>query len=102
MIINTHTHGDHVSGNVEFAENVEVVAHENTQANMQEMRPNSSSAPRDTPPPNIFRDNDGRGLPTQTFTDRMTIGSGSDQIDLYYFGRAHTNGDAMVVFRRIA
>jgi glyoxylase-like metal-dependent hydrolase (beta-lactamase superfamily II) len=28
----------------------------------------------------------------------MTIGSGSDQIDLYYFGRGHTNGDAWVVF----
>jgi glyoxylase-like metal-dependent hydrolase (beta-lactamase superfamily II) len=28
----------------------------------------------------------------------MTLDSGRDQIDLYYFGRAHTNGDAMVVF----
>ena len=28
----------------------------------------------------------------------MTIGSGADQIDLYYFGRGHTNGDAWVVF----
>ena len=61
MIVNTHTHGDHVSGNVEFPENVEIVVHENTRANMQEMRPNSSSAPRDTPAPNIFRDNDDKG-----------------------------------------
>jgi len=98
MIINTHTHGDHVSGNVEFAENVEIVAHENTLANMREMRPNSSRPPSNSPPRNIFTENDGQGLPTQTFTDRMTIGSGSDQIDLYYFGRAHTDGDAMVVF----
>ena len=98
MIINTHTHGDHVSGNVEFADNVEIVAHVNTRANMQEMRPNSSRAPSSTPPRNIFRENGGKGLPTQTFTDRMTLGSGRDQIDLYYFGRSHTNGDAMVVF----
>jgi glyoxylase-like metal-dependent hydrolase (beta-lactamase superfamily II) len=28
----------------------------------------------------------------------MTIGKGADQIDLYYFGRGHTNGDAWVVF----
>jgi cyclase len=98
MIINTHTHGDHVSGNVEFSENVEIVAHENTKANMEAMRPNSSRAPSATPPRNIFRENDGRGLPTQTFTDQMTIGSGNSQIDLYYFGRAHTDGDAMVVF----
>src|SRR5262245_27751933 len=28
-IINTHSHADHVSGNVEFPVNVEIVAHEN-------------------------------------------------------------------------
>ena len=28
----------------------------------------------------------------------MTLGSGADRIDLYYFGRGHTNGDAWVVF----
>ena len=28
----------------------------------------------------------------------MTLGSGADQIDLHYFGRGHTNGDAWVVF----
>ncbi len=28
----------------------------------------------------------------------MTIGKGPDQIDLYYFGRGHTNGDAWVLF----
>ena len=28
----------------------------------------------------------------------MTIGKGADEIDLYYFGRGHTNGDAWVVF----
>jgi glyoxylase-like metal-dependent hydrolase (beta-lactamase superfamily II) len=28
----------------------------------------------------------------------MTMGSGKDRIDLYYFGPAHTNGDTFVVF----
>ena len=37
-IINTHTHGDHVSGNVEFPATVEVVTHESTAKNMQEMK----------------------------------------------------------------
>src|SRR5512134_1190673 len=32
-IINTHTHGDHVSGNVEFPATVDVVTHENTKTN---------------------------------------------------------------------
>jgi len=34
----------------------------------------------------------------RTFKDRMTIGKGPDQIDLYYFGPGHTNGDAWIVF----
>src|SRR5512138_402973 len=36
-IINTHTHGDHVSGNVEFPATVDIVTHENTKANMEKM-----------------------------------------------------------------
>jgi cyclase len=100
-IINTHTHGDHVSGNVEFPATVEVITQENTAANMKKMAPvgtggaNASATP---PPPNIFQQNGGRGLPKRTFKDRMTLGSGNDRIELYYFGRGHTNGDAWVLF----
>src|ERR1700750_2056660 len=36
-IINTHTHGDHVSGNVEFPATVDVVVQENTKTNMGKM-----------------------------------------------------------------
>lgn len=97
MIINTHTHGDHVSGNVEFPAEIDIVTHENTAANMKAMRPNSSAAP--TPNPrNIFKENNGKGLAKRTFNDTMTIGSGNERIELRYFGRAHTNGDAFVYF----
>ena len=99
MIVNTHTHGDHVSGNVEFPGTVDVVSHENTKANMAAMRPASFVAqPAAGPPPNIFTQNAGRGMAKRTFADTMTIGSGADRIELHYFGRAHTNGDAMVLF----
>ena len=40
-------------------------------------------------------------MATKTFKDKMSLGSGADQIDLYYFGRGHTNGDAWVVFPAI-
>lgn len=83
-LINTHTHFDHVSGNVEFPASVEVVAHVNTKANMEKMP--------------IFKEHGGNGLAEKSFTDKMTIGKGADQIDLYYFGPGHTNGDAWVVF----
>jgi len=94
-LINTHSHGDHVSGNVEFPTTVEIVAHETTRANMEVMRPYTG---RTEPPDNVFDDSNGQGLPTRTFADRMSLGSGADQVDLYYFGRGHTGGDAWVVF----
>jgi glyoxylase-like metal-dependent hydrolase (beta-lactamase superfamily II) len=94
-IVNTHTHGDHVSGNVEFPANVEVVTHANTAANMQKMGAPSGFPPATT---NIFKEHGGHGLPKRTFTDRLSLGRGGEQIDLYYFGRGHTNGDAWVVF----
>src|SRR6185295_9292597 len=37
MLINTHTHGDHVSGNVEFPATVDVIVQQNTKANMEKM-----------------------------------------------------------------
>jgi glyoxylase-like metal-dependent hydrolase (beta-lactamase superfamily II) len=98
MIINTHTHGDHVSGNVEFPAEVDVVTHANTAVNMKEMRPSPSAAATGPTPPNVFAQHQGRGMPKRTFTDHLTIGRGADQIDLHYFGRAHTNGDALVYF----
>src|SRR5262245_5372568 len=98
MIINTHTHGDHVSGNVEFPATVEVVTHANTAKNMQEMRPPTGITPAPGTPANIFKQNNGRGMPKKTFTDTMKIGKGADEIELHYFGRGHTNGDAWVVF----
>ena len=46
----------------------------------------------------MFKDNPGKGIAKRTFTDKLTIGSGADRIDLYYFGPAHTGGDAFVAF----
>ena len=68
-LINTHTHGDHVSGNVEFPATIDFVAQENTKANMEKM--------------DIFKQNNNRGMAKRTFKDKMTIGKGADQIDLY-------------------
>ena len=46
----------------------------------------------------IFKEHNNAGMAKRTFKDKMTIGKGADQIDLYYFGPGHTNGDAFVVF----
>jgi cyclase len=101
-IINTHTHFDHVSGNVDFPATVDIVTHENTAANMKRIAATTTLPPvtgfPGTLPANVLAQSAGRGLPTRTFRDTMTIGAGNDRIDLRYFGRGHTNGDAWVLF----
>ena len=87
-IINTHTHGDHTGSNIFFPASVEIVTQENTKTNMEKM--------------DAFKDAANKhGLPDKTFKDRMSLFKGQDQIDLYYFGPAHTSGDAFVVFRAL-
>ena len=100
LIINTHSHGDHTSGNVEFPASVDVVVQENTKTNMERMerRDVRPGAPETRESLDIFKTNNYRGMPKRTFKDRMSIGSGADRIDLYYFGIGHTNGDAWIVF----
>src|SRR5262245_34140883 len=82
-IINTHTHGDHTGNDDKFGK-VEIIAHENTKANMAKMP--------------AFGGDKAQFLPSKTFATTLTVGKGRDQIDLHYFGRAHTNGDAVLVF----
>src|SRR5438270_7517001 len=79
-IINTHTHGDHVSGNVEFPATVEVITQDNTAKLMREMR--APTGVTNAPQQNIFDENKGRGLPTRTFKDEMTLGKGNDRVEL--------------------
>jgi glyoxylase-like metal-dependent hydrolase (beta-lactamase superfamily II) len=83
-IINTHTHGDHTGNNGFFGASVEIVAHENTKANIEKM--------------DAFKGENAKFLPGKTYKDKMSLGSGKDEIDLYYFGNAHTSGDTFVVF----
>src|SRR2546425_881655 len=86
-IINTHTHNDHTGSNEFFGATVDSVVHENTKANMAKM--------------DEFKGAQAKFLPKRTYKDKLTIGKGKDEIDLYYFGAGHTNGDSFVVFPAI-
>jgi glyoxylase-like metal-dependent hydrolase (beta-lactamase superfamily II) len=82
MIINTHSHPDHLGSNQQIdttlGGNVEVVVQANTATRMAAMPANSKVS--------------------HSFDDTLTLGSGADRIGLYWFGPAHTDGDAFVVF----
>jgi cyclase len=83
-IINTHSHADHTGGNPELPRDADRIVHANTRANMAKM--------------SLFEGANAALLPAKTFTDRLSLQAGRERIDLYYFGRGHTNGDAVIVF----
>jgi cyclase len=95
-LINTHTHFDHASGNVEFPGSVEIVTHENTKKYMQDFHAVYGVAA--APQTSIYKEHPGRGLPSRTFKTELTIGTGAERVELRYYGRAHTGGDAFVIF----
>jgi glyoxylase-like metal-dependent hydrolase (beta-lactamase superfamily II) len=95
-IINTHAHFDHASGNVEFPPKVEIVSHVNAKTYMEQGNP--VYGVQQGPQPNLYKQNGGRGLPTKTYRDSLTLGAGKDRIELHYYGPAHTGGDTFVVF----
>ncbi|WP_305095595.1 MBL fold metallo-hydrolase [Croceibacterium aestuarii] len=84
MVINTHSHPDHVGSNQFFKDQrptVEVVAQANSAARMAQ-----ASGPFPANPA------------TKSFETKTSLGAGKDKIDLYYYGPGHTDGDAFVVF----
>jgi len=77
-VINTHHHGDHAGGNVEYINIAEIIAHQNARDNM--VRGNQDAPPR------------------MVFTDQTAIYLGGVEVRAYYMGRGHTNGDAVIYF----
>lgn len=88
LLINTHHHGDHSGGNISFKGIAEhVLAHANSKANMERVAQQQNSV-------------DKQLFPDRTYTDIWCEQMDKEQICLYYFGAAHTNGDSVVHFTR--
>ncbi|MFN8248266.1 MAG: MBL fold metallo-hydrolase [Ferruginibacter sp.] len=87
LLLNTHHHGDHTSGNITFKGLVEhVVAHENSKANQERVAREQKKEEQQLYP-DITYGNDGW---SQTFD--------KEKIRTYYFGAGHTNGDSIIHF----
>jgi len=86
LVVNTHHHGDHTSGNGVFkAESLHILAHKNVpvlQRAAAERRGNMDSQ--------IYAD--------QTYDGSVSCSIGNETITLRYFGAAHTGGDSIVHF----
>ncbi len=78
-VVNTHHHADHSGGNAKLqALSAQVVASEQARRHMVDAKQ--------------------PGMPTMTFTDRALIHLGGKSVELYHFGRAHTDGDVFAYF----
>jgi cyclase len=83
-ILSTHHHSDHSGGNVKFEPAVEIISTANARANIIEHK--QPGAPANMTPAQV------------TFTDETSVFLGGKEVRARYFGRGHTNGDAMVYF----
>jgi glyoxylase-like metal-dependent hydrolase (beta-lactamase superfamily II) len=77
-VLNTHHHTDHAGGDAAFIKMTPIVAHRNVREN--------------------FLRNKQPGAPGVTFTDQASVFVGGAEARAYYFGRGHTNGDAVIYF----
>src|SRR6202140_1796323 len=78
-VINTHHHADHSGGNARLQQmNVQVVASVQARENMV--------------------DANQPGLPNIVFDQHARVYLGGKSVELYHYGRAHTNGDIVAYF----
>jgi len=78
-VLNTHQHGDHTGGNAKMLDaSAEIIAQKNARANMVE-----GKMP---------------GVPRISFSDETEVFLGGKEVRAHYFGRGHTNGDAVIFF----
>jgi cyclase len=84
-IINTHYHQDHSGGNAKFLPTADIISTQNARTNILEHKQsNATGAP--VAPARIV------------FTQETAVFLGGKEVRARYFGRGHTNGDAVVYF----
>src|SRR5262249_3557280 len=87
LLMNTHHHRDHSSGNIAFKDMVQqVAAHENSLTNQKKVAVEQKIE-------------DKQLYPNTTFTDTWNYKIGKESIQTHYFGAAHTNGDSVIHFQ---
>jgi cyclase len=90
-VLNTHQHDDHAGGNDKMLPVAEIIAHRNVRANLIAKR---QPYYEDTPGTPI-------GLPRVVFSSELSLFLGGKEVHAGYYGRGHTNGDAVIYFPEV-
>ena len=94
FILNTHWHPDHTGGNKDLGEaGALIVAHDNVRLRMSTEQFIEAMGMKFPPSP-------ARALPVVTFNDSVTLHLNGDDVQAFHVAPAHTDGDAIVHFRR--
>jgi cyclase len=94
FVLNTHWHGDHTGGNENLGRaGVLIVAHDNVRTRMSadQFQNNLSDTVKASP---------AGALPVVTFTEAVTFHLNGEEVHAFHVAPAHTDGDAVVHFRR--
>jgi glyoxylase-like metal-dependent hydrolase (beta-lactamase superfamily II) len=94
FVINTHWHGDHTGGNVQFGESgAVIVAQDNVRRRMSvdTFSKQQNQTLRATPK---------AGLPVVTFAQGVTFHLNGDDLQVVHVPQAHTDGDALVYWTK--
>ena len=90
-LVNTHSDGDHVTGNQYFPETVTFMSHENCRKEL--FHPSRDGSPSEWNKPEL-----APYIPSLTIRDKMDVYLGSKRVELWYFGVGHTTGDIVIYF----
>src|SRR4030095_11602912 len=86
LLINTHHHGDHSSGNISFKGVAQhVLAHKNSKDNQERVAKQQKNEDKQLYPDQVYE---------QVWSEKI----GKEKISLHYFGAGHTNGDSLIHF----
>jgi len=94
FLVNTHWHGDHTGGNENMAgAGAILVAHDNVRRRMSSEQFIAAMQQRIPASP-------AAALPVVTFSESISFFVNDDSVRAFHVRNAHTDGDAIIVFRR--